>query len=179
MSIGDSLLDFMTEDEILKEIEFSKNHYLHKKEPNKYSEIYFYSNLTVYEGISFFILNNPSSIYISNKNQKKNYTILSIRGLIEYNNNFEACLQKRDQIVQELSNIYPFAKKDKYPAYKYDGDPSGNSIVDAVYIYLASGGQIEATCYDYDEEFRIKNNWSDLLSVSIDSNDIVKWLSEG
>ena len=179
ISVGDSLLDFMTEDEILKEIELTKNYYSHKKEPHKYSEIYFFKNLAVYDGISFLILNNPSSIYISNKNPKNNYTIMSIRGIIQYNKNFEACLQKRDQIVEELSNIFSFAEKEKYPAYKYNGDPSGNSIVDPFYIYLASGAQIEASCYDYDEEFRINNDWTEGLSVAIDSKDIIKWLSEG
>ena len=40
ISIGDSLLDYMTEDEILKEIELNKNDYVFLKEPHKYVDIY-------------------------------------------------------------------------------------------------------------------------------------------
>ena len=44
ISIGDSLLDYMTEDEILEEIELNKNDYLYLKEPNKYAQIYYRYN---------------------------------------------------------------------------------------------------------------------------------------
>ena len=40
INIGDSLLDFMTEDEILEEIERTKDWYHFLKEPNKYVNIF-------------------------------------------------------------------------------------------------------------------------------------------
>jgi len=43
ISIGDSLLDYITEDEILEEIERNKNDYLHLNEPHKYVEIYLWN----------------------------------------------------------------------------------------------------------------------------------------
>jgi hypothetical protein len=39
ISIGDSLLDYMTEEEILEAIESTKNEYFYLKEPNKYAHI--------------------------------------------------------------------------------------------------------------------------------------------
>ena len=47
MSVGDSLLDYMTEDQIVEEIELSLSFddYYYLREPNKYAEIYFYKNL--------------------------------------------------------------------------------------------------------------------------------------
>lgn len=39
IGIGDSLLDFMTEDEILEEIEMNLDRYYYLKEPNKYAHI--------------------------------------------------------------------------------------------------------------------------------------------
>lgn len=39
ISIGDSLLDYMTEDEILKEIEKNLDRYYYLKEPSKYAHI--------------------------------------------------------------------------------------------------------------------------------------------
>ena len=55
ISIGDSLLDYMTEDEILKEIELNKDFYHHLKEPNKYAQVFLFGKSTTYnDGISFF-----------------------------------------------------------------------------------------------------------------------------
>ena len=48
MSVGDSLLDYMTEEEILEEIEKTKDMFLHLKEPNKYSQISLFKDSQVY-----------------------------------------------------------------------------------------------------------------------------------
>ena len=40
ISIGDSLLDYMTEEEIIDEIEKNKDNYYYLYEPNKYGEVY-------------------------------------------------------------------------------------------------------------------------------------------
>ena len=57
INIGDSLLDYMTEDEILEGIERTKNDYLYLSEPHKYAEVYLYKNLQTYSGLSFFVTN--------------------------------------------------------------------------------------------------------------------------
>ena len=44
ISLGDSLLDYMTEEEILKEIETNKDYYLNLKEPYKYAEVYLFKD---------------------------------------------------------------------------------------------------------------------------------------
>ena len=75
MSIGDSLLDYMTEEEILKEIELNKDDYYYLKEPNKYAEVYLYKNLKTYEAVSFFVINTQSNIYITNKNKSTQITL--------------------------------------------------------------------------------------------------------
>ena len=60
MSIGDSLLDYMTEEEILKEIERTKDRYAWLNEPNKYAEVYLRKDFPTYEKMSFFIKNGKS-----------------------------------------------------------------------------------------------------------------------
>ena len=50
ISIGDSLLDYMTEDEILQEIELNKHRYLYLKEPHKYAHISFNKDLHLFNG---------------------------------------------------------------------------------------------------------------------------------
>ena len=63
MSIGDSLLDYMTEDKILEEIEKTKNWYSYLNEPNKYSEIYLFKDFPTYDFLSFFVKNTQSNKY--------------------------------------------------------------------------------------------------------------------
>ena len=110
ISIGDSLLDYMTKDEILEGIELNKDGYSYLKEPNKYVEVYLFNYSSTYEaGLSFFIKNNSTNKYINNKNEK--YTILSIRGMKNYIEDFDSCIQKRDEIAADLSHVFPLAQK--------------------------------------------------------------------
>ena len=54
-SIGDSLIDFIEEDEILRQAQFNKKDYHYLREPNKFSHIYFYSDFPTYDYVSFFV----------------------------------------------------------------------------------------------------------------------------
>ena len=175
ISIGDSLLDYMTEDEILEEIEKNKGGYSYLKESNKYVEISIKKNLRTYDFLAVFIKNNSTSEYITNKNEK--YIILSMRGATRYNEDFDSCIAKRDEIVSELSKVFPNADKSE-SFFKHAVDPSGNSIVDAVYFELDSGVESEVSCYNFEETLRIKKNWAEGLQVSIDSEEIVSWLQD-
>ena len=70
MSIGDSLLDYMTEEEILEEIELNKNAYLHLNESHKYEEVYLLKDFPTYDMVSVFLKNNSSNAYVTNINEK-------------------------------------------------------------------------------------------------------------
>ena len=172
ISIGDSLLDYMTEDEILKEIEENKDYYSDLNEPDKYLEIYTNKNLQTYASLAFFIKNTPTSEYISNKNEK--YLIVSIRGLIDFTEDFYGCIEKRDEIAEDLSKVFPNAQKTE-KKFEHSTDAT---IIDAIYLEFDSGAQSEVSCMDYEETYRIKMNWSDNLSVSIDPEEIKSWLSD-
>ena len=94
IGIGDSLLDYMTEDEILAEIKISisanDNHYL--SEPLKYLDVYLKKDFQVYkDGMSFMIKNNITNKYISKSNEK--FNILLVRGKINYIEDFDGCIQ--------------------------------------------------------------------------------------
>jgi hypothetical protein len=174
MSIGDSLLDYMSEDEILNEIELRKDYYLHLDQPYKYLEVYTFKDHPSYDAISFFIKNNSSNQYISNKNEK--YIIQSIFGRKIFTEDFDNCIQKREEIEGKLSGM--FSNSQKYEEIvKHPADSSGRSIVDAIYFELNSGAMIELSCLDYEETFRISKNWDDLLIVGIRSKKVRNWLN--
>ena len=68
--------------------------------------------------------------------------------------------------------------KKEESSFSHRGDPSGDSIVDAVYFYFDSGDVISAHCSNYEETFRNKNNLSEGISVSIDTVEITSWFSD-
>jgi hypothetical protein len=176
MSIGDSLLDYMTADEINEKIELSLsfNEYYYLNEPNKYVEVYSMEALGKYDnGFSFFIRNTPTNQYLTNKNEE--YTILSIYGMMNFIENFQGCIKKRNKIVKELSEMFPNIQKTEN-IFEHSADPSGNSIVDAVYFEFDSGDYVEVSCDNFDETIRIKNNWSEGLNLAISSKEITSWL---
>ena len=47
------------------------------------------------------IKNNSINQYVTKRNEK--YIILSVRGLTNYIKDFDSCLEKRDEIVSDLS----------------------------------------------------------------------------
>ena len=51
ISIGDSLLDYMTEEEILKGIELNINRFYYLKEPHKYLMLSLYKDLPTYDSL--------------------------------------------------------------------------------------------------------------------------------
>ena len=175
ISIGDSLLDYMTEDEILEGIEKNKGRFLHLNEPNKYIQIDIRKDYPTYDYITVMIQNNSSNKYVINKNEQ--YTILSVRGYTEYIENFDACIQEKDEIVEVLSGMFPNTQKTDQ-IKKYSGDPSGNSILDMNAFGFDSGAGIDVYCENLDETYRIKENFMEGLNVALVHPEIVRWLRD-
>ena len=96
ISIGDSLLDYTTEDEIIEEIELNKYTYSHLNEPNNYAEVYLRKTSSTYDIFSVFVKNNSSSKYVTNKNEK--YIVQSVSGKIRYDSDIDSCFQKKMKV---------------------------------------------------------------------------------
>ena len=146
ISIGDSLLDYMTEDEILEEIEATKDLNLHLNEPNK---------------------------YLVDTNEK--YTILSIRAFIHFVENPDICIEKRNEIAGIFYRMFPNSiKNENFLIHTYD--PSGNSTADSIYLEDYSNYIfVKVTCTDWEENFRINNSFSEGLTVSIRTGEVKDW----
>ena len=166
MSIGDNLLDYMNEKDILKIIEQTKNHYSYLDEPYKYADVYSFKKYNTYESIAFAIRNNIN----------KDYKILSIRGLIPYIQNLDACMQKRDIIAADFSEMFPNAETVVWKKAN-QLDPSGNSMFYLVTMVLTNGDEVKIHCSNWDENFRLKNKISEGLSIELSSKEVVSWLA--
>jgi len=165
MSIGDSLLDYMSTKKIKEEFEKTKNHYNFLKEPHKFREAYIFedANFKTYSTISFYV-----------KPDDKNYTIFFIRGIEPYINNMDKCLQKRNEIANEVENIISKFKK-RESNIKSTLDKSGKSYYKQLIYSFKTGDEINISCNDWEEKLRIKNNWTEGLNVAVMKKDISDW----
>ena len=158
MSIGDSLLDYFSEEEIKKDI-------LRYDHDNEF--------------VASYIRKHSSKTYdsftVAYKPKDKNYIIYSIEASIGYRHNINECYQRKDEIVLELSKLF----NREAETYKddYDGDKSGKSKVSVSEFYLKSGGAGRVICYDIDEELSKNKGWWDRLSVIINSKEFVNFLT--
>jgi len=163
ISIGDSLLDYMSEEEILKELEINKGRYQWLENNDKFIEIYKYKDLKNYYSMSFFV-----------KPDDEKFLIYDINGSLDFTNDFDGCKKKQKEIVKEISKMFIDTKKDE-GTYIYEPDPSNRSIVNYVRFKFDSGDTILIQCYDFEENFRIKKKWNESLEVSITPLEITKW----
>jgi len=163
MSIGDSLLDFMPEVDIFYEIEKHKklNKYSNRKEPNKFFEITVPKQEDyLYDGATVFIKNTIPS----------DYTIYGLRGYRYYIEDFDACIKRRNQIVEILTDFFPDAETGSL----IDEDNEG--ITDTFSIgYIAKNRIIDVFCKDLEETYRLKNNFREGLTFVVRNKEFSDW----
>ena len=158
MSIGDSLLDYFSEEEI------NKRNIFYYPKSKKFAGISFgdQSFYQVYESVQFSY-------------DPKNKKIYGISGKIHYPNNIKDCFTKKDEIVSELSEIFKdTAEIRDVGTFKHSFDKSGKSTVTSIYFEFDSGGSIKVQCHDWSKDMV----YEDKLLVSIDHVKFRKFLRE-
>ena len=161
ISIGDSLLEYLKEEEIVKEIQ--ENKFVYKNLSDVFGEVYLFDNFKEYDTLSFFV-----------KSRDKNYNIYSISGNINYNNKFVECSNKQKEVDEEFSNLFPNAIK-KYFTHKIDVDPSGKSISQNIVFFFESGDNIQVNCTKYKTELKNQYNWVDSFMIALNTKEITDW----
>ena len=163
ISIGDSLLDHLSKEEIITEIEVNKIGYDYLTD--EFGEVYLYSKFEIYDYLSFFV-----------KPNNKNYIIYMIKASLRYDDNIKQCYAKQKEIVKEFSVLYKNARKDE-KTYKFPFDPTGKSKSHNISFSFDSKDKIRVSCTEYEENLKIKNNWEDSLQVVIQTKEITAWFS--
>jgi len=161
MSIGDSLLDFMPEVDILYGIEKykSSNRYSHLKEPDKFFEITVpKQEKDLYDGAEVFIKNTIP----------RDNTIQGIRGYRYYIEDFDACIKKRNQIAEILTNFFPDAKTGSLITEDKNKITDNFSIGNSERI-------IDVNCINLEENYRLKNNFKEGLEFVIRNKEFSDW----
>jgi len=163
ISIGDSLLDHLSKEEIITEIEFNKPTYNYLN--NDFGEVYLFGDFNIYKHLAFFV-----------KPKDKHYTIHMIKGAILYDDKLEQCFAKQKEIEKAFSLIYKNATKRKATA-EFDWDPTGESVIHSTYFDFDSGDYIRVSCAKYKKSLKIENNWVDNLQVVIGTKEIMYWFA--
>ena len=164
ISIGDSLLKYMSKKEILQNKENSKEIYFYLDDT--FFEVYLYTDFENYEYLSFFV-----------KSDDKNFLIQGIFG----NNNFkdiDNCFETKDRILAELDPLFTNSEKIT-DIYNVRSDSSGKSKIYATDYILPSKDYASVECYDFHEDMQKEINQNlDSLIVSLSTNELFNWLND-
>ena len=164
ISIGDSLLNHLSKEEIVNEIESNKSTYNYLTD--EFGEVYLrIDNFEIYELLSFFV-----------KPKDKYFNIYSIRGMMYYDDKIEQCYTKQKEIVKEFSLQFKNTKKKEHD-FIFPWDPTGKSHVFNIQFFFNSGDVITVSCAEYEKNIKIENNWQDGLSVAISKKRANDWFS--
>ena len=154
MSIGDSLLDFFSQEEI-------KNNKVDWYKSDRYITIKIVKNYDVYDNLQISFLKNDF--------KKK---IAAIDGVVDYKN-IEKCHKKIDEIYEEIKSVVPNLNDEGILTYVHSGDPTGESKITDYVLENNYHDEIQIACYDYSKSFG-----KDHLRVGIRLVDYRKFLRE-
>ena len=164
ISVGESLLNFYTLEEINKKI-------------NSYNDKGFIYPSNEFYAITFRNSKNFSTfddVQFSLKNNDKSFEIYSIMGIINYPSNLDECFVNLDKIENDFDKIFKNSNKiDRYE-YSHQADKSGKSKITQVYYELENSSVAVASCANWSKEVNIL----DALRVTLQSTDFRNWINQ-
>ena len=163
MSIGESLLNHMS----LDEIRLSKQNYF--GENKRYYVVGKYNDLNVYNAVDIYLKTNDNK-----------FIIKTLSGMIGMDKN--KCLKERKVIVNELKEIFYNIKEKNFENVEHSFDKTGNSkVYQTAFLFKNSndGDHIRVECTDWSKKIENEKGWSDNLSVAAFSEAILLWFRDG
>ena len=158
ISIGDSLLDFITESQIMERAFYPYN-------SNKFYQSGMLSNsFETYEYLQFNLKKDDSK-----------YIIYGMSGKIFFENDIKSCLKKKDIIFNEILNLFNKADiETSSHNIPHDYDKTGESLIYANDIDMSSGGTIRVYCTDWSNKL---SEYLDNLKVTIGTQELVDFFN--
>ena len=162
LSIGSSLLNFMSEKEIKKNIRnyvpTSSGYY-----------VVGYDNTDNYDTLDIYLKRND-----------KNYIIKSVIGFVFLD--FDSCKIKMDKVSSEIDQIFQNIRKVDNGLVDHSYDETGNSKEYQI-AYLLKDVQeddhIRLQCTDWSKKLTKEKNWTDSFNVGAYSKEILDWFIGG
>ena len=162
MSIGGSLLDYMTKKEIKKNI---RN---------------YVPATSKYYVTSFSNLKNYDSLDIYLKRKDKRYIIKSVIGFVFLD--FKKCKIKIKKVSKEIDQLFVNTEKVDVGIVEHEYDKTGNSKeYQIAYLFNKDydDDHIRIQCTDWSSKITKEKNWGDSFNVGSYSKEILKWISNG
>jgi len=160
MSIGDSLLNYFSEEELKK----NKRKTAFKDKT--------YSRYLIVNHKNHSKLFGALRIYT--KSNDKTYQIYSLAGMLQYPDNYKGCLKELKTVVNDIDNLLAdnknFYKKGP-EKIKLRQDKSKKSFKKEYRYIFETGDKIVANCMNWSDKMRFK----DTLNVSVGSEEYIKW----
>ena len=169
ISVGDSLLLYSSKQKI-------DNEMITDYHSNKYSRY------TLRE-INSEPLKKYDDVQVHFVTNDNKYIITSVSGGIFNNDKFKQCLEMKEEVIKEISDMFPNARiNDTGTSAWLEADPSGKTMTSQYFFNLDSSskytGYIEVACYDWGEEASKKYNAKDHFKLAIIQKEFGRWLSE-
>ena len=156
ISIGDSLLDYLSKKEILSG---KQNYY----KSDEFIPVYIdnYKNLSTYEGLQFHY-----------KKGDQKYKIVALEGVLFFSDKSQIskCHKKQNEIYNEIKTMFPKYKIQTYQG-KHPQDSTGKSTYKRLIYEIKNDYIISIDCYDWHKKMGYPKN----LRVSIMTANFQDW----
>ena len=152
MSIGDSLLDYMSEEEI-------KENAINVYEDNKFIVSVYNKSHEIYDDVA-----------IEYKLNDKKYKIHGLQGMVYFENDIEGCYKKQDEIEKEISLMFEETKKKNWGILTNPGSAEGSTVKGITFVFN-NGARAAIECYHYSESPQI-----DHLKIGTNSKELADYL---
>ena len=158
MSIGDSLLDYFSNDEI-----------------NSFEKFYNPRNSKEFYQTNIYLTNQKYDLYrLHLRDNDNEYIIYALTGEIQYKkNNINECKKLKNNVIKEIMSLFSNIEPVNYES-RYDFIEDGKSIA-FVTDFKLNGGSIRLWCRDWSKVVEEKNKWHDDFSVSLSSDVYLDW----
>ena len=138
VTIGDSLLDYMSEEEIKENVGFVY-------EDKKFTVSYYNKSSEVYDEVA-----------IEYKSKDKTYKIHGVQGVLYFENNIEGCYKKQDEVEKEISLMFDETKKKNWGILINPHRQEGSTYKPITFDFN-TGDSISIDCYHYSDAPQVNN----------------------
>ena len=161
ISIGESFLKYV-----------SKNLIEHKyKSFYPKSKEYF---LVEFDQNDLNFLKNYTHIGIHFKENDNKYKVYSIKGMMDYDNDLNGCLNQKKIIVKSINETLENSEEEKY---ENNFDNLYGKSKAYISDFKVDNGYIRVWCTDWDKSADNAQNWVDTINVDLSNQTFLDWLN--
>jgi hypothetical protein len=159
MNIGDSLLEYFSEEKIKNTIR--KDYFTSIKDKTFIASSIMDQSFEIYDSMQF----------IFKRNDKK-YKIYGMTGAVFFKDNINDCYNKLIEISDSVSKNIEYEQKDDFK----DLDMGRGQGKYSGHTFFLKQGIISVHCYDWSKKIENENNWIDNLRINLKTQEVEDFL---